>query len=453
MMHSTTLQDQAAPASDVGKKIGPYQNPALKRTFGIRLGRLLLVIILLGVIGLGGAVAFVYLRAANGLKAAYKAQQARSFDEARRQLDIYLDLHPNHPEPHFLLARIARQVGQYEEAKRRLDICQHLEGPTARITLERRLIPVQQGAFPVLLEAWLQKLLDKNHPDSEFILEALSRGCMASYRLYNAKSYLTLWLERDPDNVQAYLWRAGIHQHLMDFEKAKVDCQRAVALTHGDLEPEGRLAEILLVKGEVAESAEIFDRLYRLTPDNPTVALGMVECKVKLGNLEEVKALLDAMVASHPNNAAVLLERGRVALLNNDPGEARPWLEKAVALTPIDSHTLLTLVQCLKQLGEDSLVEQWQKRLDKVDADGTRLRELTERLQKQPYDLAARCEIGRILLDRHEDRLAIEWLKETVAIDPGNDEASTQLADYYDKQGNSALAARYRAKNGLETTR
>jgi Tfp pilus assembly protein PilF len=240
---------------------------------------------------------------------------------------------------------------------------------------------------------------------------------------------------------------------LIDFENAKLDCQRAVALAPGDLEAQGRLAQILLVKGEIAEAAEIFDRLYRLTPENAAITLGMVQCKVNLGQLEEVKTLLDDIVALHPNNPAVLLERGRVALLNNDPEDARPWLEKATALTPIDHQTLLTLVQCLKQLGEDALVAQWQKRLDKVDADGARLRELTEKLRKQPYDLPARCEIGRLLLDRHEDRLAIEWLKETLAIDPGNDEANTLLADYYDKQGNSALAARYRAKNGPETPR
>jgi Tfp pilus assembly protein PilF len=452
MVDSTSLQDQAGLASDVDKKIVANNDLAL-RSFGSRLGRLLIGITLLGVIGLSCAIAFMYWRAENALKSAQKAQHARSFDEARRQLDIYLDLHPNNPEPHFLLARIARQVGQYEEAKRRLDICQHLEGPTARITLERRLIPVQQGAFPVLLEAWLQKLLDQNHPDSASILEALSRGCMTSYRLYNAKTYLWLWLERDPDNVQALLWRAGIHQHLMDFESAKADCQRAVALAPGDLEAEGRLAQILLLKGEIAEAAEIFDRLYRLTPENAAIALGMVGCKIKLGQLEEVKTLLDRMVSIHANNPAVLLERGRVSLLNNDPGGARPWLEKAVSLAPIDHQALLTLVQCLKQLGEDSLVEHWQKRLDKVDADGARLRELTEKLQKQPYDLPARCEIGRILLDRHEDRLAIEWLKETLAIDPGNDEANTLLADYYDKQGNAALAARYRSKNGPESLR
>ncbi|MFL5244057.1 MAG: tetratricopeptide repeat protein [Gemmataceae bacterium] len=453
MVDSTSLQDQAPPVSDAANKAAANHNVSIKRSIGSRLGRPLVGIILLAVIGLGGAIPFMYLRAENALKAAHKAQQTRSFDEARRQLDIYLELHPNNPEPHFLLARIARQVGQYEEAKRRLDICQRLEGPTTRITLERRLIPVQQGAFPVLLESWLQQLLDKNHPDSEYILEALSRGCMASYRLYNAKTYLGVWLERDPDNVQAYLWRAGIHQHLMDFEHAKLDCQRAVALAPGDLEPQGRLAQILLIKGEIAEAAEIFNRLYGLTPENPTIALGMIQCKIKLGELEEVKTLLDDMATLHPNNAAVMLERGRVALLNDDPRDARPWLEKASALAPIDQQTLLTLVQCLKRLGEDDLVAQWQKRLDKVNADGARLRELTEKLQKQPYDLPARCEIGRLLLDRHEDRLAIEWLKETLGIDPGNDEANTQLADYYEKQGNPALAARYRAKNGPEAQR
>jgi hypothetical protein len=37
----------------------------------------------------------------------------------------------------------------------------------------------------------------------------------------------------------------------MDFESAKADCQRAVALAPGDLEAEGRLAQILLLKGKL----------------------------------------------------------------------------------------------------------------------------------------------------------------------------------------------------------
>jgi Tfp pilus assembly protein PilF len=447
MEAATSAPESASPAPGTGLPQTEQGSTPSTPSTGSRLRRLMLIIGLLACIAAGATIIFVYYRAERALKLAEKAQAARSFAEARSQLEIYLDLHPNNPDVHFLLARLARQVAQYEEAKRRLDICQQLEGPTARITLERRLIPVQQGAFPVQVEGWLQQLLNEDHPDSQHILEALSRGCMSTYRVHNAKSYLSLWLERDPANVQALLWRASIHQHLMDYERAVEDCRVAAEIAPKDKEAQGRFAQALLQKGEVAEAAKQFAQLYQEMPDNPAIALGMAQCHIKMGRMDEAKEVLDAMLAKNPNDSLALLERGRVALLNNDPNDAKPWLEKAAALAPIDHLTLLTLVQCLKQLSDGPHVDQWQQRLDRIDAEGAQLRELMSTLQKQPYDLKARCEMGRILFRRGEDKQAIEWLKETLSIEPTNEEAGKLLADYYDSQGNPGLAMKYRTGN------
>lgn len=410
-----------------------------------RLGRLLIVVTLLCLIVVAGFVAFKYFRADQALKAAEKARQKRDFTEAVRYLKTYQDVYPDNPEGHFVAARVARQSGLYEEAKRRLDICQRLEGPSKRIALEQRLIPVQQGAFPVAVEAWLQQFLAEEPPETDLILEALSRGCMSSYRLHNAKSYLTLWLKRDPDNVQPYLWRATIHQHLMDNESAKRDCQRAAELAPENLEAQGRLAQALLLTGEVAEAAEQFKRLFQTTPDNWPIAMGMAQCLEKLGQIEEAEKILDDYVAQHPPEAPALLERGRAALLRDRPAEARPWLEKAAALAPIDRLTQFSLLQCLKQLGDPAEIERCQERLERIDADVAKLRSLTEALQKQPYDLAARCEMARILLRRGEEREAVSWLKETLNLDPTHVETNELLANYFESQGNPSQAARYRA--------
>src|SRR5258708_30430993 len=136
----------------------------------------------------------------------------------------------------------------------------------------------------------------------------------------------------------------------MDNESAKRDWQRAGELAPDNLEGQGRLAEALLLTGEVAEAAEQFERLFQSTPDNWPIAMGMAQCLEKLGQIEEAEKILDDYVAQHPREAPALLERGRAALLRDRPGEARPSLEKAAAPAPIYHLTQYSLLQYLKQL-------------------------------------------------------------------------------------------------------
>ena len=55
-----------------------------------------------------------------------------------------------------------------------------------------------------------------------------------------------------------------------------------------------------------------------------------------MGQLEEARQLLDAMLADDPDRAPVLLERGRLALDMKQPAEAEAWLRRAVARAPVE---------------------------------------------------------------------------------------------------------------------
>lgn len=78
------------------------------------------------------------------------------------------------------------------------------------------------------------------------LLEALTWGYMKTFRLPEAVQSLEFWLKREPDNVQALLWRAEVAERRQQHPQALDDYRRVV-----ELEPERaaarlRLAELLV---------------------------------------------------------------------------------------------------------------------------------------------------------------------------------------------------------------
>jgi Tfp pilus assembly protein PilF len=407
--------------------------------------RPLVCAVLVLVAAFGGYRGYRFLRTERWLRAAEKARQQREFDQARRDLAAVLDIAPNDSRAHFSLARIARQAGFYEEAEDQLEICQRLEGPTERIALERSLIQVQQGALSRAKEVQLRSYVTGGHPEGDQILEALSRGCLAAYRLESALGYLNEWLDRRPDNVQAYLWRATVRERLVDNTGAVDDCRAAFALAPEDPEAQLRLAQALLVAGRAPEeAAERFEALYQQSPGHPVVMIGLAKAWTKLNRMDDAERLLDQLVAKHPDEAPVLLERGRLALQRGQPGRAEQWLRRAATLAPSDYQTNYALLQCLNQQGKMKDAKEIQDKLRGLEADGARFRELTERLRQEPYDIGIRCEIARLFLREGQGTEVLHWLQTALKIDPRSPEANRLMAEYYEQNGQPVLARQYR---------
>src|SRR5262249_50069867 len=140
---------------------------------------------------------------------AERALQQRDFAGAQAHLAQCLTVRRNSPEVHFLAARTARRAGVYDEAERHLSAYKRLNGVPQALELEAALLRVQRGEVS-RFEGYLLDCVDKGHPESVLILEALTRGYMKTFRLAEAAHCLQLWLEREPDEVQALLWRAEV---------------------------------------------------------------------------------------------------------------------------------------------------------------------------------------------------------------------------------------------------
>src|SRR5262249_41821392 len=150
-------------------------------------------------------------------------------------------------------------------------------------------------------EGYLLDCVEKGHPDSVLLLEALTWGYLKTFRLPQADHTLKLWLEREPDNVQALLWRAEvIERGGQDYFKVLEYYDRVVDLEPENDPPRLRLADVLLLVNQPEDALAHFEQLRDRQPDNPAVLRGVARCWVGLGRLEEARRLLDAVLAVQP---------------------------------------------------------------------------------------------------------------------------------------------------------
>src|SRR5262249_28912741 len=155
-------------------------------------------------LGLGGKNWYRYLRAGQYYRGAEKALAHRDYRQALALARLAQEAWPNDAQTAFLLARITRHAGLVPGAEGQPGACPRPGRGSERLRLERSLLLVQQGAITASSEAQLQEYLRRNHPESNQILEALARGCIATYRLPDALRYLDQLLERKPDDAKVY---------------------------------------------------------------------------------------------------------------------------------------------------------------------------------------------------------------------------------------------------------
>jgi tetratricopeptide (TPR) repeat protein len=406
-------------------------------------------LVLLLIAGGGGYVAYRWFCAERAFRAAVQACTDGQLAEARRHAEASLQLWAGLPRTHFLLARIARRAERYDEAGQQLDLCQRGEGATERIALERSLLLVQQGSISRITELKLRHYVENDHPDSEEILAALSKGCMVCYLLENARNYLYVWLERRPNQAQALLWRGLVREKLQELDGARDDYQAALdqsaegsALVQ--LESRLRLAQLLLLRTDLPQAAPLFEQLHREQPESIPPALGVAQCYGRLNRTREAVQLLDAFLTRYPADVSLLLERGRLALQMNQAAEAEGWLRKAVALVPWDYTANYTLLLCLTQQRKDAAVRELQERVRRIEEEGARLTQLTDRLKLHPYDLDIRCELAQAFLRHGHDQEALRWLHSALKMNGSYPLANQLLAEYYEGRGEPALAQPYR---------
>jgi tetratricopeptide (TPR) repeat protein len=403
------------------------------------------VLFLLGLIGFTGYSVYWYLWAAYHLRQAEAVLARRDLDKARAHLALCLKVRAKDPRVQFLAARTARRAGAYDDAERHLGLCKQLGWVPEAISLEWALLQAQRGE-PARVEADLLAWVEKDHPDSVYILEALTQGYMRTYEMRRARDCLDLWLERDPDAVQALVWRGDVHERLDARPRALEDYRRAVEIDPERDDARQRLADLLIDSRQAQEALEHYEFLAQRQSSSAAVLLGLARCRIELGQGEEAGRLLDDLLAAQPRHAAALIERGRVALLAGREDEAEAWMHRAVDISPYEQEIVYNYIQCLRTRGKEAEAKKWEEHLKGVEADLRRMRTILTDIRANPRDPDLRHEAGVLMLRNGQEKEGLRWLDSALQINPNHAATHRALADHFEKQGQADLAAHHRRR-------
>ena len=354
-----------------------------------------------------------------------KARLETDPQAARKYLDQCLSRWPNDGEAHFYAARAAHLCGEPQKSVlRHLDEASRLGWPAAEVEAQRTEI---QEEFDTLV--------------------ALATHLMAEFRWPEAEEASMRWLVLQPDSAKAWTYRSQIMERLRKLQLAVDALRQAVRFAPDDRRARFDLARLLLESHEAPEeAAELLERLKKQEdPKNPAVAVHLAGCREVQGRVEEAVALLDGVIAEHPNDPKACYFRGRLELNRSKHGLAVGYLRRAAELDPSDQEALYSLFLALSAVGTPEEIRAAEDRWKRCDADLKRVTELARLIVGSPDDPDLRREMGELFLRNGRDQDGIRWLQSALAKRPDHPPTHRLLGDYYERKGRLDLARHHRA--------
>ncbi len=387
---------------------------------------------LLLVLVLGGALApqayaWYHLRAGRDALAHYHNAAAR------RHLDACLRVWPSSETAHLLAARAARRAGDGDAARRHLDACpKGYDKDSSEVVLEWALLHAVEGDL-LEVEDYLRTRLARDPGLAPLIWEALAEGNTRMCRLRVANEILDHWLEVEPDSPRALFLRGHLLRPLQP-NKAVPDYRRAVELDPDNDEARWWLAVALQESGQFGEALTHLEYLKGRGWAEHDLRARLARSLDRVGRTAEARALLDAVLAEHPDDGFALRVRGQVEYLAGELSEAERWLRAAVRVRPADYQARYTLVQCLSQQHKDDEARQEQEVAEKLKGREDRLAEIRSReMSMRPHDPELHCLLGVLYDSLGNAQAAENWLTSALHEDPDYGPAHAALADFYER--------------------
>jgi predicted Zn-dependent protease len=408
-------------------------------------GRVLAALGLLALLAGVTTVACVCLRAQYHLRAARLALERGHTTAAVEHLRACRRFFAGQPEVLLLSARAARRGGGWIEAEALLDEYWRRHGDDEALVLERLLLRANRGELEAV-GPLLQARIDQDDPCAPAAREALVAGLLARERLQEAGRQIDGWLAHDPDSTLALLARGKLEEQRLQDATALESYRRLL-----EIDPEGddgrlRLAEILVRLSQGDEAAPHLRYLRGRLPGRPEVLVPLARALDLQGRGAEALAVLEECLAGHPDHAAALAERGRVALRDGDNRAAEEYLARAVRRDPGNVPAHYQYFRALKRNGKEDEAGRVEAALKQLEADYRRINELVDvRLPRAPKDPAVPHEVATILLRAGRLKEAHRWLVRALQVDPDYLPAHRSLAAFYYQTGNPILAGRHRA--------
>jgi tetratricopeptide (TPR) repeat protein len=401
---------------------------------------------LVGLIGLGLVMLGAELWARHHISVTNSALAKQDYKTAWVHVQKALRGRPRSAELHLLAARVARQNERMTDAEDHLKRCYDLQhGITEPLQIERMMLAAQTGRAETVVEP-LYDYVRSDHPASPLILEALCMGFRGIRSGNIAARFAAMWLEREPENVQALICHGVCVGELGFFMEAAIDFEKAYQISPDHPSCRLNLGIARLEMAQFRSAAELFEQVVAAEPDNSNALLGLAQCKVAMNEHEQAQAILDGIIEREQEGAEVLVERGKVALQLGQPDVALKWTRKAYEKDPYHHTALYQLELCLRIQGKTKEANEIRQQLVRLEEEMRQLQELMQEVLSRPgpHRPGAYVELGEISVKRGDQNQAFYWLYKALERDPVNKHAHVLLADVHEKAGNTERANQHR---------
>jgi tetratricopeptide (TPR) repeat protein len=361
-------------------------------------------------------------------RAARAALEVDDFPTARRSLERCREIWPRSHDVVFALARLERRGGgDVRKALILLEEAGRLGRPPEQLEFERMLLEAQAGGIGAA-EPRLRAAIGRGGPDAPLACEARVKGWLQTRSIPEAHAACDDWVGRFPGDWRAHFWLGVVLQQEGYTALAAEEYGTAADANPGNFDTRLRLADALVNLSEFPRALPHLERCRDARPDDALVRFDLARSFHALGKDEEAEGLLQALVAENPKHGPALLLLARVRLGRDDPAGAAGYARRAVEIDPGNAVAAATLAEALRGVQSDEEAARWEEKARTLTEQNERLAALNRAVNYHPRDVAARYELGTLLIRLGRREEAVRCLRGGLAIDPNHQPTRDALA-------------------------
>jgi tetratricopeptide (TPR) repeat protein len=232
------------------------------------------------------------------------------------------------------------------------------------------------------------------------------------------------WIRLDANDPQPYRWLSDIThiQHTESGIQEGIEAYRKLLQLKLDdserAEVGMKLAEVQISR--LAEYQQALDTLAEVPKsfqDRTSFMLLRAECLQGLGQGDEARNLVDAMLKEHPTNPDGLLFRAKIYLQEDQPQSAIALLERLLALHPNDASARRNLMLAYRWIRDERRAAEQEQLFEALQAKRRPARELWPVVAREPGNGSARLEMANLNLSDNPSE-ALTWIRFALASSP-----------------------------------
>ncbi len=330
--------------------------------------RFLAVLATVGLIAVFAFVAYPYYWRSQSWNEIRTALDNRELKSGLELLERHLEYASDDLDARLAAAQTARRLDDFATADRHLKRFEADGGPRDVVILEKTLRQSQIGAIDGRAALRFCKEYPEN-PIVPFMLEAVTRGFLATVQPSRAEEAVSLWLDRKPTGAErSYaLFLKGLACERQGKVPAAIESYRESISLKSDAHESWFALGQILTRESPGEAKTLFEKLQQTDYRPFEVKLGLARSLRQLGELDRAVELLEELNRLQPDSVAVMVELARVELDRGRLEYAESMLKNILGRVPNDRDALVQWSRCLRSLGRDAESQAVLEQLRKLD--------------------------------------------------------------------------------------